>query len=87
MIREKRLVPTRVDGYLTNIFSEAEFQYNICANKINKRKTFFEKIRRFLVSAATDSENKLFKYYTEKDILTALSALVQEPTFKSALVD
>ena len=70
-------------GYVTILFLER----NSNTKEINKKKknaNFQQNLAVFL--AGTDSEIKLFKYYTErtKNVWTTLSSLGQEPTFKTS---
>ena len=66
-------------GHVTKLFSESEFKYK--GNEQMENREFSQNLAVFL--ARTDSEIKLFEYYTEKDKKGHLSSLGQDPTFKA----
>ena len=69
-------------GYVTKLVLEPEFQHK--GNKQMNKTQILSKILWFSWQEQIQ-KIKIFKYYTEKDkknILTKLSSLGQEPTFK-----
>ena len=54
-------------GYVTELFLESEFQHKGNKQTKKKKKNANSQQNHAVVLAGTDSEKKIFKYYTERD--------------------